>query len=265
MKSYLKSIAVISGFLVAILAFSTSIFAQTASYPVQPQGYVSDFVGIIDSGTRQKIIALSGELEKKTTAQLAVVVVSTTRPETIEGYAVELFSRWGIGQKGKDNGILLLVAYNDRKLRIETGYGMEGAIPDAIAKNIIDRLMTPEFKSGNFSKGILNGASAIVSLAAKEYDIQITGEEDQMYEFVRKEPSLAEKIFSFIFTTVFILLILSLRLGIFPLFFLLGSGRRRNGYWHGGGFGGGSSGGFGGGFGGFGGGFSGGGGASGGW
>jgi uncharacterized protein len=264
MKRNIKILAIIPLLAAAILGLSQAAFAQLAKYPSQPQGYVSDYVGILDPQTKQKIISLAAELEKKTTAQLAVVIVPTTQPETIEGYAVNLFERWGIGQRGKDNGLLLLVAYNDKKLRIETGYGLEGAIPDAIAKNIIERIIVPEFKSGNFSKGILNGASALVSLAAKEYNATITGDEDQMYEYVRKEPPLIAKILHFIFTFIIIILFLSLRLGFLPLFFLLGTGRRRGGFWYGSGFGG-SSGGFGGGFGGFGGGFSGGGGASGGW
>jgi uncharacterized protein len=264
MRQSLRIFVVIFIFSVCILGFSGQTFAQFAKYPSQPQGYVSDYVGVLDPGTRQRIIAMASELEKKTTAQLAVVIVSTTKPETIETYAVELFSRWGIGQKGKDNGILLLVAYNDRKLRIETGYGIEGAIPDAIAKNIIEKLIVPEFKSGNFSKGIFNGVGAIISLVAKEYNVEITGQEDQIYEYVRREPSLAAKIFNFIFTLIILFAFLSLRLGLLPWLFLLGTGHRRGGYWYGGGFGG-ASGGFGGGFGGFGGGFSGGGGASGGW
>jgi len=245
--------------------------AQQAVIPPRPAGYVNDYAGIINPQDRQKITNFAGELEKKTSAQLAVVTVKTTRPETVETYAVRLFEQWGIGQKGKDNGILLLIAAEDRNLRIEVGYGLEGAVTDAISGKVIRDIIVPSFKAGQFSKGIYDGAYALVSLAAKEYNVVITGQEAAVYERVHRPVSPLAKFFNLIFTILFFLLIFGSRSGLLG-YFLLGSmlgGRRRGGYWYGAGYGG-SRGGFGGGlggggFGGFGGGFSGGGGASGSW
>ncbi|MFH1753230.1 MAG: TPM domain-containing protein [Candidatus Omnitrophota bacterium] len=249
---------------VTLVAVPLAARAQEDSLPGY-SGYVNDFAGIISADNRAAITALAGEVEQKTSAQMAIVTVPTVRPYSIEDYAVRLFEKWGIGQRGKDNGILLLIAVNDRKMRIESGYGLEGAIPDALAKIIITEYITPSFKAGDFNSGIARGAIAIAGLIAKEYNVELsqfgslpTGAP------LPKEPTVLESIFKTVFSILFVLLFLSLRMGFFWMLFLPGSYRRRGGYWHGGGYGG-NSGGFSGGFGGFGGGMSGGGGASGGW
>lgn len=237
--------------------------AWAAEFPSRPQSYVSDFAKILDASTQARINNFAKELEVKTTAQVAVVTVPTTSPEPIENYAVKFFEQWGIGQKGKDNGVLLLVAVNDRQVRIEVGYGLEGALTDAMSRSIIERYIVPEFKSGQYSLGVLKGATAIISVVAKEYQVVITGQEGFYQEDLNRK-SGAAGFLNFFFTLLFLLFLFSGR-GGFLGWFLLGNmmGGRRDGYWHGSGFGG--SGGFGGGFGGFGGGMSGGGGATGRW
>lgn len=233
-----------------VVSFSRFSFAQQASFP-SPSGYVVDQSGIIDNAARSRIEGWVEELKQKTSAEIAVVTVDTTEPLTIEDYAVKLFQRFGIGQKGKDNGALLLVAFKDRHMRIEVGYGLEGAITDAYSSRIIRSIMTPEFKAGRFSDGIEKGAAAIVSLVAKEYNISLSGVPETVYQEAQGGSAW---ILLFIIC-IFLSFALS-RGGMFlPIFFLGGYSR--------GGFGGG--GGFSGGFGGFGGGMSGGGGASGGW
>lgn len=239
--------------------------AQEPDFP-DYVGYVNDFAGILSNENKGAITALIGELERKTTAQIAVVTVGTVQPLDIEGYAVRLFEKWGIGQKGKDNGVLLLVAVRDRKVRIEVGYGLEGAIPDALAKVIIEDYIVQSFKAGDYNAGVAKGTVAISKLVAKEYDVTLSefGTLPAGTPMPKKQTPLGAFL-EFIFTLFIILLILSLRMGFFWWWLLIpGSYRRRGGYWYGGGFGG-NSGGFSGGFGGFGGGFSGGGGASGGW
>ena len=152
---------------------------------------------------------------------------------------------------------MLLVAINDRIAWITTGYGLEGAIPDVIAHRVVQEKMIPYFKSGQYSQGIQEGSVAVISLIAKEYNVQITGQEAQVYQTVHQKSSP----FQTLFTILLFIFILGSRTG-FLGYFLMGSmlgGRRRGGYWHGTGFGG-SSGGFSGGFGGFGGGMTGGGG-----
>lgn len=247
------------------LSFTLNVFSQTERLP-EYRGYVNDYAGILSYDTESRLSLLIGELERKTTAQIAVLTVDTTTPLDTETYAVKLFEKWGIGQKGKDNGALLLVATKDRTLRIEVGYGLEGAIPDALAKIIIEDYITPSFKEGDFDTGVIKGTVGLVKLIAKEYNVELSEIDKVPIEVPMPEkPSLLESILNFIFTVFIIIMFLSLRLGFFWWWFLIpGLNRRRGGYWYGGGYGG-NSGGFGGGFGGFGGGLSGGGGASGSW
>lgn len=213
-------------------------------------GYVNDYANILSDGTKAKLAGLSAEIENKTTSQLAVLTIDTTAPLDIEAYAVKLFEKWGIGRKGKNNGVLILVAVKDRAVRIEVGYGLEGAIPDALAKNIIEKSILPFFKRGDYDTGVLQGAAVVSKLIAGEYNVKIS----ELDNIKVADPSKKFSIFDFLFLGLFIIMVVrrSFRRG-------------KNGYWYGGGGFGGSSGGFSGGFGGFGGGFSGGGGASGRW
>ena len=240
----------------------SSALAIEVKIPTRGQGYVSDFASLLKPNDKLTITKFSSELEKKTTAQLAVVTIQSTQPETIQGFSVRLFDQWKIGQKGKDNGTLILIAVKDRKAWITTGYDLEGAIPDVIAQKIVQAKMIPYFKSGQYSQGIKEGSVAVISLIAKEYGAQITGQEAQVYQAVHRKRSPLQ----ILFTILMFILIIGSRSG-FLGYFLMGSmlgGRRRGGYWHGAGFGG-ARGGFSGGFGGFGGGMTGGGGGGGGW
>jgi uncharacterized protein len=251
MKSFFK----LSLCLLLTIKFSSLCFAQDVSYPAA-SGYVVDQSGIIDSAAQSRIEGWILELKQKTNAEVAVVTVDSTEPLPIEEYAVNLFQRFGIGQKGKDNGVLLLVAYKDRDMRIEVGYGLEGAITDAKSSQIISSIITQDFKDGHFSDGIEKGTAAIVTLIAKEYNVTLTGVPEPVYQDQENGSGWVSLLIFCIFLSFFFF-----RGGggmFFPLMFFPG------GYSGGGGFGGGG-GGFGGGFGGFGGGMSGGGGASGRW
>ena len=106
---------------------------------------------------------LSG-LELRKGSQVAVLIVPTTQPETIEQYSIRVAEAWKIGRKRIDDGALLVVAKNDRRLRIEVGYGLEGALNDVTAKRIIDEVITPKFRSGDFAGGISAGVDRIVRL-----------------------------------------------------------------------------------------------------
>ncbi|MFH1504987.1 MAG: TPM domain-containing protein [Candidatus Omnitrophota bacterium] len=243
--------------------FSFAVFAgDAARIPSRGQDYVNDFANLLNYSDKLAITNFAAELEKKTTAQIAVVTIKTTQPETIQGFSVRLFDQWRIGQKDKDNGVLLLMAVDDRKAWITTGYGIEGAIPDVIANKIVQDIMIPYFKQEQYSQGIAKGSIAVISLVAKEYDVVITGQETQVHQTVHHKKSALEIIFPILILIFFI----SMRSGLLG-YFLLGSmvgGRRRGGHWYGAGSSG-SGGGFSGGFGGFGGGMTGGGGGGGGW
>jgi len=242
----------------SIFIFTGIAFCEEADFP-NHVGYVNDYAGILSAETKYKLTSLSAEIENKTTSQLAVLTIDTTSPLDIETYAVKLFEKWGIGQKGKNNGVLILIAVKDRTVRIEVGYGLEGAIPDALANNIIEKSMVPFFKNRDYNSGVLQAASVISKLIAGEYNVNISELDGVKIEAPSKKFSL----FDFLFLILVIIMLISR--GFFWFLPMSMSGRRgRGGYWSSGGFGGGS-GGFGGGFGGFGGGFSGGGGASGRW
>jgi len=248
--------AICIGSVVVVLS-ALGVCAQ--NLPARPQGYVSDTAGILSSAQRQSLETLAVELEQKTSAQMAVVTVATVKPDTIEQYAVRLFEQWGIGQKGKDNGVLLLVAVQDREVRLEVGYGLEGALTDAMSKSIIERFMVPAFRQGAYDQGVRDGAVAVVSIIAREFGVTVTGREQQIYQRVQAgQDSSSDALGFIVFLGMVILFILNPRLFFYMMMFsAMGGGR--SGSWSGGG------GGFGGGFGGFGGGMSGGGGASGRW
>ena len=151
------------------LALCAALFVVRLHALPQSQGMVNDFAGVVDAAGRERIESLAETLKAKTGVELAVVTVKTISPYgTIEEYAVELFNRWGIGQKNSDEGILLILALDERAVKIETGYGMEGALPDSAAGRILDQVVIPRLREGDFSGGLVEGALAIAAAAAKE-------------------------------------------------------------------------------------------------
>lgn len=151
--------------LVALMALGGLVASARAelSFPVLT-GRVVDAAGILDAATRAR---LDGELaaqQEKTTDQLVVATVPSLEGTSVEDYANRLFRHWKIGQADKNNGVLLLVAPNERKVRIEVGYGLEGVLPDAVASTIISTTILPAFRSGDFAGGISRGVAAILEI-----------------------------------------------------------------------------------------------------
>lgn len=244
----------ISLIIVGLCCFS--INAQGTKSP-KPRDWVNDHAGILSQSERSLLSALINELERATSAEIAVVTLNTIGEASIEGYAVALFEKWGIGKKDKDNGLLILVAVKERKVKIEVGYGLEGVITDGLAGQIIREKIVPEFRQGNFGRGLLAATATTANLIAKEAGVELRELSSIPREtyYIRPKSAL-ERLLGNLVYFMFLFLIFGGRFFIFPLFFpFFGGGR----YWSRGG------GGFGGGFGGFGGGMSGGGGASGGW
>jgi len=140
-----------------------------ADVPVPPlKARITDLTGTLAAGQRAALEQKLADLEARKGSQIAVLVVESTQPETIEQYAVRVFERWKLGRKGVDDGVLLLVAKNDRQVHIEVGYGLEGAIPDAIAKRIIEQDIVPLFKQGDFNGGISAGTDRLGKLIEGE-------------------------------------------------------------------------------------------------
>lgn len=237
------------------------------SRPVPPR-LVNDFTGTL---TPEQVQALEQKLvayDDSTSNQVAVVLMNTTGDYPIEDVALGILRNWGVGGKEHNNGIVLLVAKNDHKIRIEVGYGLEGAIPDVTAKSIIDNDLTPNFRQGNFYRGLDDATDDIIKAAAGEYKAPAG------YHQKGKGLPIGGIIFAIIILTIIFGsrggrgggMISRRGYGGFGTGWIIGSilggMSSRGGGWSGGG--GGWSGG-GGGFGGFGGGGGGGGGASGGW
>jgi len=147
------------------------------SFPAA-KGFVNDFAGVIEPDAAKKLDNLCAILDQKTGVELAIVTVKTVAPLDSKTYAVKLFEKWGIGKKGKDNGLLLLVGVDDRRVEIEVGYGLEGTVNDALAGQILDVYVVPRFKAGDYSGGIYNGAAALAQRVAEAKNIEL-GEEYQ--------------------------------------------------------------------------------------
>src|SRR3954468_967079 len=140
-------------------------FAAVADIAVPPlSGRVVDQTGTLSSADIDSLTWRLEELETRKGSQLAVLIVPTTAPETIEQYSIRVAEAWKVGRKKIDDGAILVVAKNDRKLRIEVGYGLEGALNDVTAKRIIDEIITPKFRTGDFAGGISAGVDRIVRL-----------------------------------------------------------------------------------------------------
>ena len=132
-------------------------------------GRVVDEANLMSRKQAHQLAQQLAVFEKRSGVQLVVVSIDTLAGDTIEEYGYQLGRHWGIGQKGKNNGVLLIIAQDERKVRIEVGYGLEGALPDAIAANIIQTRILPAFKRGDMVAGILAGSQGIMQALAGEY------------------------------------------------------------------------------------------------
>ncbi len=248
-------------FIVAIFSLTT-VKAQNVIAKPNPPVLVTDMAGVLSPEEKQALENKLVAIDDSSSNQIVVVILPALDGNPIEEYATKLFREWGIGNKKTNNGILLLIAIQDRKMRIEVGYGLEGAIPDITSINIIDNDLKPAFRAGAYYDGIDKAIDDIAKAAVGEYKVKRE----------KKSKSKGSNAILFLFIIFIIVAILGKKGGGgsniggggfsdiatgMLLGSLLGGGGRSGGGW-----GGGDSGG---GFGGFGGGSSGGGGASGGW
>ncbi|NQT25839.1 TPM domain-containing protein [candidate division KSB1 bacterium] len=224
-------------------------------YP-KPKGWVNDFAGVIPSATESQMESLANAVKRETGAEIAVVTIRSLGGMDIESFATNLYAAWGIGVQGEDNGVLLLLAVQDRKVRIEVGYGLEPILPDGKTGGILDDFVLSDLRDGNYGAGLSQGLAAVAGVIAKDAGVTIDGTKQVA---ARRQPATrSRKKSSGVFPIIlFIFLMIVTRGRILPWLLLSGM---MGGGGRGGGFGGGGS--FGGGFGGFGGGMSGGGGAS---
>ena len=150
------------------LAFLTP--ARAADVPFLT-GRVVDNAEILQPATRSRLTIALRAHEQRTTDQVVVLTVPTIGDESVEEYATKVFETWKLGVKGKDNGVLIVIVPQDRKMRIEVGYGLEGTLTDAASSRIIRNLMTPPFKAGNYDKGVEDGVTAVLAQLQGQADV----------------------------------------------------------------------------------------------
>lgn len=200
--------------LLCLLPFAQLPFAAAAEDVAVPvlTARVTDLTGTLSAEQKSTLEARLQALEAKKGSQISILLVPTTQPETIEQYSIRVTDQWKLGRKKVDDGVLLLIAKDDRKLRIEVGYGLEGALPDVIAKRIIAEDITPHFKQGDFYGGIVAGITRI--------DAVIQGEALPAPEQARGSNGSDSSIESYLFLLIFFALIsgsiLRRILGTFP-------------------------------------------------
>jgi uncharacterized protein len=242
----------------ALLLFSPICIAATGEPFPKPAGAVNDFAGVIPAQYAGPMENLAREVLEKTGTAVVVATVETIGDNDSNDYANRLYQAWGIGKKGEDKGVLIFLAVKERRVRIETGYGVEGILPDGLAGELLDQYAIPRFRDGDFGKGLSETMAAVSAVVAKATGVTLTGAQPPQRQTAQTERGLG------IGQIVLLILAAGFLFGtrqgraLLPWLLLLmmsgGGGGRRGGDGFGG-FGGG-------GFGGFGGGSSGGGGAS---
>jgi len=160
------------GFVLIIIFLVLPVLAMAAD---MPSHYVEDRAGIISSSVEAALNGYFQELEQKTGVQMVILTVDSTKGVPIEEYAIDKATRWGLGQKGKDNGLLMVVAAKDRKYRIEVGYGLEPILPDSYCGTVARRHMVPRFKKGDYSGGIYVATLVLIDRVAKAYNVTLSG------------------------------------------------------------------------------------------
>jgi uncharacterized protein len=154
-----------------VLLVAAVLKSNAQDFPERPEPpkLVNDFVGMLSEDERQSLENKLDVYNDSTSTQIAIVTIKDLGDYEPADYAQRLGEKWGIGQKGKNNGLLILVSENPHRIQIATGYGMEGVVPDAMAKRIIEEYMKPAFKDKNFYKGFDDATSVIIKLASGEY------------------------------------------------------------------------------------------------
>jgi len=218
--------------LLFILAWQA--FAQR-SKSIQPENkiktYVTDKTGTLSSSQIQTLENKLSGFDKETSTQVVVWMISSLEGESLEEKSIEIAEQNGIGQKSKNNGVLLFIAKDDRKLRIEVGYGLEGALPDALCGQIIRKEITPKFKQGNYYEGISAGVDAIIKATKGEYTRDKSDDKDSGFGGLLCGIPILFIVFGFIFIVFLISIIRR----------ATGWGGGRNSWWYTGGGGSSSS------------------------
>jgi len=237
----------------SVFGLSSPSLAITPQPPAAPADYVVDLAGIINDDVERRLDERLKDLELKTTIQMVVLTVTSLDGASIEDFSIKTVEKWKLGQKGKDNGILLTIALKDRKYRIEVGYGLESVLPDSLVGSIGREQLVPPLRKGDYNAAVMNAATAIIGAITSGQGGAIAEKPAE-----ERQPAGAEgnksgglSLFDMLLGGLFLIAAIILFIkhpGLF-IFLLLSSGRGGggDGWSGGGGFGGGGGGGFGGG------------------
>lgn len=173
-REYIKHIVLFCVVCLCFLGNVGCLFGKITTLRPTSYKYINDYARVVDQNSAAKIINLGRELEQKTGTQAVVVTINTLNGVPIEDYANQLFRNWGVGQQNKDNGLLVLLAVQDRQWRVEVGRGLEGAIPDALSNQIMQELGSFAFSKGYYGQGLAQVYSQFCDEIANEYNVTLS-------------------------------------------------------------------------------------------
>ena len=167
-------------FFVGILLFLTlnTIFAANFTLPDKAANYVNDYAGVLSNRQAESLDRRLQQFDQNTSNQIVVAIIPSLNDQPLEETANKLYRQWAIGTKKHNNGVLLLVSIKDHKIRIEVGYGLEGALTDALSGQIIRNEIAPNFKDGDYDAGIVRGTQAIIQATKGEYKADPSNNDD---------------------------------------------------------------------------------------
>lgn len=184
-NKFIKILAIFFILLMLLNVKTLAIVRSTSDF------YVNDYASLLSFDTKNYIINVNRNLYSQTGAQIVVVTVQNLGGSSLEEYATELFREFGIGDRTKNNGVLLLLALEEREFRVEVGYGLEGALPDGLTGRIQDEYIIPYLRQNNWNDGIRNGFNAILEIVANEYGVDVGAESAIIPEANTSAPGIA--------------------------------------------------------------------------
>ena len=157
-----------------LMAVASAVAQDVPGY----RGYVNDYANVISSEDERAIVQIASAVDQQTDAQIAVLTVESMAPyATIEQFSIAVAEEWGVGQADSDAGLIFVVAVQERQLRMEVGFGLEGAIPDGRAGDLLDTYVVPDLRNNNYGAGLRNGVAAVAPIIAEEFGVTLSSVE----------------------------------------------------------------------------------------
>lgn len=223
----MKKVSILALFLLFFITSLANVQAADISYSPTSEFFVNDFADVLSDQTEQQIFNIGRTVEQRTTAQLVVVTVPNMNGDYIESYANILFNKWGIGSRDKDNGVLLIVAKDEKKIRIEVGYGLEGAINDAKAGRILDKYAVASLKENNYDLAVIDTVKQLQGEIYTEYNIDNTVENPDYVPIGNEDSVDAKTVIIGVIIFIFLIIITKGKIFEYIFWFMMLFGNRR--------------------------------------